>query len=80
MEAARAYLEAGATGLPCAELAVDLARALLGHPDVELARKVLEGGPFAHARATELAKRLLDTLESKTTLRRASHGRRIVDY
>jgi hypothetical protein len=58
-EAARAYLEAGAAGLPCAELAVELAQSVLGHPDLQLALQVLEGGPFAHARATELACRVL---------------------
>jgi hypothetical protein len=36
---------------------VELAGAVLGHPDVQLALQVLEGGPFAHARATQLAKR-----------------------
>ena len=56
--AARAYLEAGAAGLPCAALAVELAQAVLGHPNVQLALQVLEGGPFAHARATELARRI----------------------
>ena len=60
-DAARAYLEAGAAGLPCAELAVELARAVLGQPDVQLALQVLEGGPFAHARATELASRVLES-------------------
>ena len=59
-EAARAYLEAGAAGLPCAELAVELAQAVLGNPNVQLALQVLEGGPFAHARATELASRVLE--------------------
>jgi len=49
-----------AAGLPCAELAVELARAVLGHPEVQLAQNVLEGGSFAHARATELANRVLD--------------------
>jgi len=57
--AAQAYLEAGAAGLPCAGLAVELARAVLGLPDVQLAMQVLEGGPFAHARATELARRIV---------------------
>jgi hypothetical protein len=36
-----------------------LGQAVLGHPDVQLALQVLEGGPFAHARATELACRVL---------------------
>jgi len=58
-EAARAYLEVGAAGLPCAELAVELAQAVLRHPDVQLALQVLEGGPFARARATQLACRVL---------------------
>lgn len=60
MEAARAYLEAGAAGLPCADLAVELARAVLGRPDIQLALQVLNGGPFAHAQATELASRVLE--------------------
>jgi len=67
-KAARAYLEAGAAGLPCAELAVELAQAVLGHPDVQLALKVLEGGPFAHARATELACRVCETEDAEVGL------------
>jgi len=58
-DTARAYLEAGAAGVPCAELAVELARAVLSNPDVQLAREVLKGGAFAHARATEFACRAL---------------------
>jgi hypothetical protein len=57
--AAREYPEAGAAGLPCGDLAVALARAVLHTTDVRLALQVLEGGPFAHARATELAGRVL---------------------
>ena len=67
-DAARAYLEAGAAGLPCAELAVELAQAVLGHPDVQLALRVLEGGPFAHARATELASRVLESENAEALL------------
>lgn len=57
--AAREYLKAGAGGLPCAGLAAAVARAVLDTTDVRLALQVLEGGPFAHARATELAARVL---------------------
>jgi hypothetical protein len=56
---AREYLRAGAAGEPCAHLAVALAEAVLDEATVQLARKVLEGGPFAHARATELAERIV---------------------
>jgi len=69
------YLEAGAAGLPCAELAVELAQAVLGHPDVQLALKVLEGGPFAHARATELACRILQAAEADGHAVRLSKSR-----
>jgi hypothetical protein len=73
-KAAREYLEAGAAGLPCAELAVALARAVLRSADVQLALQVLEGGPFAHARATELAGRALrhQPAESQARKQRSS--------
>ena len=74
-EAARAYLEAGAAGLPCAELAVELAQAVLGHPDVQLALQVLEGGPFAHARATELACRMLEAGDAERAAARSGKKR-----
>ena len=52
---AAAYLDAGIRGEPCGELALCLACAVLDENTVRLARLVLAGGPFAHARATELA-------------------------
>jgi len=73
---ARAYLDAGAAGLPCAELAVELARAVLGHPEVQLALNVLEGGPFAHARATELACRLLEFGDTGYSVAKVNETRR----
>ena len=51
--------------MPCAEMAVELARAVLGCSDVQLALEVLEGGPFAHARATELACGVLKSEDAK---------------
>src|SRR5690606_41354033 len=56
---AREYLQSGAAGGPCAHLAAALAGSVLDEPDVQLARNVLEGEPFALARATELAERVL---------------------
>jgi hypothetical protein len=53
------YLTAGANGDRCGHLAVALASTVLATPEVRLAFEVLVGGPFAHARATELADRLL---------------------
>lgn len=67
VRAAREYLRAGATGLPCVDLAVALADVVLGGRTVTLALKVLEGGPFAHARATELAERVLSAREARPT-------------
>jgi len=57
--ASREYLQAGSAGLPCADLAVALAEAVLDEATVQLALRVLDGGPFAHARAAELAERVL---------------------
>jgi hypothetical protein len=42
-------------------LAVALARAVLNGADAVLALRVLEGGPFAHSRATELAALVLSS-------------------
>jgi hypothetical protein len=61
--AAREYLRAGAGGEPCAHLAVALAEAVLDEEAVQLALKVLEGGPFAHARAMELAERVVQNTD-----------------
>lgn len=58
-DVAREYLTAGARGEDCAHLAVKLASAVLARADVRLAFEVLAGGPFCHARATELASRVL---------------------
>lgn len=38
---------------------------MLGQPEAQLALQVLEGGPFAHARATELARRLLEAEDTE---------------
>jgi len=48
-------------------LAVELAQAVLGNPEVQLALQVLEGGPFAHARAT-LASRVCETEDAAVGL------------
>jgi hypothetical protein len=58
-DAAREYLSAGARGDDCAHLALRLASAVLARADVKLAFEVLAGGPFAHARTTELASLVL---------------------
>jgi hypothetical protein len=65
------YLRAGAAGLPCADLAVALAEAVLDEATVQLALRVLEVGPFAHARATELAERVLRDTARPSGARRA---------
>lgn len=54
-EVARNYLVAGSRGEPCAELALQLAAAVMSEPRVQLAMAVLDGGPHAHSRATDLA-------------------------
>ena len=54
-EVARAYLEAGAGGEPCAHLALEMAAAVMRRNDVALALRVLAGGEHVHARATALA-------------------------
>jgi hypothetical protein len=59
IDAAREYLSAGARGNECGHLAMKLASAVLSREDVRLAFEVLAGGPFCHARATELASRVL---------------------
>jgi hypothetical protein len=59
VDAARRYLEAGARGEPCGHLALALAAAVLGDGAVQLAMSVLAGGSHVHARATELASRIL---------------------
>ena len=56
---AREYLEAGANGEPCAHLAVALATSVLREPSAALALQIVAGGEFVHARATELAERVL---------------------
>lgn len=58
-DVAREYLSAGARGDACGYLALKLASAVLARADVKLAFAVLAGGPFAHARATELASHVL---------------------
>jgi hypothetical protein len=58
-DAAREYLSAGARGDACGHLALKLASVVLARADVKLAFEVLAGGPFAHARATELASLVL---------------------
>jgi hypothetical protein len=58
-DAAREYLSAGARGEACRHLALKLASVVLARADVKLAFAVLAGGPFAHARATELASLVL---------------------
>lgn len=74
-DVAQAYLDAGAAGLPCAELAVALARGVLDQPEVQFALQVLGGGPFAHARATELATQVLEAKASQLTSSRRSKAR-----
>jgi hypothetical protein len=59
IDTAREYLSAGARGDECGHLAMKLASAVLSREDVRLALEVLAGGPFCHARATELASRVL---------------------
>jgi len=58
--------------LPCAELAVALAEAVLADATIQLALKVLEGGPFAHARATELAQKVLTKRSGVMPVRRST--------
>lgn len=52
---ARKYLEAGANGEPCADLATALAGAVMRSEVVTLAMAVMAGGEHAHAQATKLA-------------------------
>jgi len=59
IDAAREYLSAGARGDECGNLAMKLASAVLSREDLRLAFEVLAGGPFCHARATELGGRVL---------------------
>jgi hypothetical protein len=59
-DVAREYLSAGARGDECGYLAMKLASAVLSREDVRLAFEVLAGGPFCHARATELAALVLN--------------------
>ena len=54
-ELAGAYLNAASRGEPCRALAVALAEAVLAAPSARLALAVLDGGPHAQVRATELA-------------------------
>jgi hypothetical protein len=52
---ARRYLEAGAEGGPCADLASALAGSVMQSEMVRLAMAVMAGGDHAHAQATKLA-------------------------
>lgn len=54
-DAALNYLLAGSRGEPCADLALQMATAVMSEPRVQLAMTVLGGGPHAHSRATDLA-------------------------
>jgi hypothetical protein len=58
-ELAGAYLRSASRGEPCGALGVVLAEAVLADAAVQLALAVLDGGPFAQARATELAQAVL---------------------
>jgi hypothetical protein len=73
--AALRYLEAGARGEPCAQLALELASAVVGDVSVQLALTVLAGGEFMHSRATQLAALVLDTAEPIATAPDALAGR-----
>lgn len=59
---AEIYLRAVAIGAPANELAETLATAVLGSELVRLAQVVLAGGEFRAARATELARKILDAV------------------
>ncbi len=59
-ELAEVYLRALALGVAADELALALADVVLGDDVVRLALAVREGGEHRHARATELAGRVLD--------------------
>ncbi len=58
---AELYLHACAAGAPCNDLALALANAVLDSDFVQLARAVLDSEQHRHAKATELAGRLLES-------------------
>ena len=64
---AELYLRACAVGAPCNDLAEAMANAILESEVVRLAQAVLRGAKHRHASATELAARVLEAAQDRST-------------
>jgi len=71
---AELYLRACTAGAPCDDLAVALANAVLDSEVVRLALEVLDSEQHRHAKATELASRLLETTNTQFAAQGQGHG------
>ena len=72
---AELYLRACAAGAPCNDLALALANAVLDNEFVRLALSVLDSEKHRHAKATELAGKLLDAADPECTTKARGNER-----